>query len=560
MKKYLSILAVTAFAVATVSIGIARGAVTTNPITPWVFGSNGLVKTLLSSSSVQVPSLANLNCIGTNASGTFQSGTCSGGGGGGGTTTTINGVSGPTFTFSATSSGNTLAYSTSTANVILTIPQNVGFFTNNAGYITLNSLSATTPLSYSTSTGALSISLASSTSNGYLSSTDWSTFNGKQAAGNYLTALTGDGSASGPGSAAFTLATVNANVGTFGSSSVIPSFTVNGKGLITGVTTSSFSAITSLNGLTTSTQTFATSSDTNLGLSIVSSGSTHTFTPSWIGTLGVTRGGTGLNALSQGDIIYGSAANTFSALAKDTNATRYLSNTGSSNNPAWAQINLANGITGTLSPANGGTGVANNALSTLTVSGSFPTTLTVSATTSVTLPTSGTLATLAGSETFTNKTLTNPTVNAATITGNVTSTASYDLDGTPNTDDTYTGNASRSFNAGATVAQWESVYLDSSSTWQLTDADAAATSSGMIGLATEAGTAANPMKTLLPGSFARNDAWNWTPGGTLYLSTTAGALTQTQPSGTDDVIRVVGWAVNADVIFWSPSEDYITHT
>jgi hypothetical protein len=51
---------------------------------------------------------------------------------------------------------------------------------------------------------------------------------------------------------------------------------------------------------------------------------------------------------AQGDILYGSAADTITALAKDTNATRYLSNTGASNNPAWAQINLTNGVTGIL--------------------------------------------------------------------------------------------------------------------------------------------------------------------------------------------------------------------
>ena len=39
-----------------------------------------------------------------------------------------------------------------------------------------------------------------------MSSTDWSTFNGKQAAGNYITALTGDVTASGPGSAVTTIA------------------------------------------------------------------------------------------------------------------------------------------------------------------------------------------------------------------------------------------------------------------------------------------------------------------------------------------------------------------
>lgn len=50
-----------------------------------------------------------------------------------------------------------------------------------------------------------------------------------QPAGNYITALTGDATASGPGSAALTLATVNANVGSFTNANI----TVNAKGLIT---------------------------------------------------------------------------------------------------------------------------------------------------------------------------------------------------------------------------------------------------------------------------------------------------------------------------------------
>lgn len=80
---------------------------------------------------------------------------------------------------------------------------------------------------------------ASASNRGALSSADWSTFNGKQAAGNYITALTGDGTASGPGSAAFTLATVNGNVGTFGSASQVAVVTVNGKGLITAAANTS---------------------------------------------------------------------------------------------------------------------------------------------------------------------------------------------------------------------------------------------------------------------------------------------------------------------------------
>ena len=49
------------------------------------------------------------------------------------------------------------------------------------------------------------MSIASGSSNGYLSSTDWTTFNNKQTAGNYITALTGEASASGPGSSSITL-------------------------------------------------------------------------------------------------------------------------------------------------------------------------------------------------------------------------------------------------------------------------------------------------------------------------------------------------------------------
>ncbi len=58
----------------------------------------------------------------------------------------------------------------------------------------------------------------------------------------------------------------------------------------------------------------------------------------------------------QGDLIYGSAADTLLALPKNTTATRYLSNTGASNNPAWAQVVLTDGVSGILPGANGGTG------------------------------------------------------------------------------------------------------------------------------------------------------------------------------------------------------------
>jgi hypothetical protein len=52
-----------------------------------------------------------------------------------------------------------------------------------------------------------------------------------------LPAFTGDATSSA-GASALTLATVNSTTGTFGSSSSIPVVTVNGKGLVTSVTTS----------------------------------------------------------------------------------------------------------------------------------------------------------------------------------------------------------------------------------------------------------------------------------------------------------------------------------
>jgi hypothetical protein len=79
----------------------------------------------------------------------------------------------------------------------------------------------------------------------------------------------------------------------------------------------------------------------------------------------------------------------------------------------------------------GGTGV-NNSGKTITIGGNFTHTgahtlgLTTSANTSVTLPTTGTLATLAGSETFTNKTLTSPVISTITNTGTLTLPTSTD--------------------------------------------------------------------------------------------------------------------------------------
>jgi len=97
--------------------------------------------------------------------------------------------------------------------------------------------------------------------------------------------------------------------------------------------------------------------DTNVTLTLGGSPSAAlvnaaSLTLGWTGQLGVTRGGTGLATVAQGDLLYASALNTIASLPKNTTATRYLANTGTSNAPAWDQINLANGVTGNLSVNN----------------------------------------------------------------------------------------------------------------------------------------------------------------------------------------------------------------
>jgi hypothetical protein len=103
-----------------------------------------------------------------------------------------------------------------------------------------------------------------------------------------ITNLTGDGTANGPGSVPLTLATVNGNVGTFGSTTVVPLVTVNGKGLITAISNATIliSANSQLTGPTLSGAITASS--------LTSVGTIGTGV--WQGTIvAPTYGGTGIN-------------------------------------------------------------------------------------------------------------------------------------------------------------------------------------------------------------------------------------------------------------------------
>jgi hypothetical protein len=149
----------------------------------------------------------------------------------------------------------------------------------------------------------------------------------------------------------------------------------------------------------------------------------------------------------------------------------------------------------------------------------------------------------------------------AKISGRLDRDGETRLDGTPNSDHSAVGPTTNTFNAGESITEVFSVFMHTDGKWYRTDADSTASSTSMLGVHLYNGStvAANsPLLVALPGSFVRDDSFNWTPGDTIYLSVTSGAWASSTPTGTDDVVRVVGHAVTADVVFFNPSPDYIT--
>jgi len=133
---------------------------------------------------------------------------------------------------------------------------------------------------------------------------------------------------------------------------------------------------------------------------------------------------------------------------------------------------------------------------------------------------------------------------------------------TQNTDDTlvledapasdHTANGLKcELTAGENVAFGDVCYMKSDGKLWKGDADAEATSY-CIALALETITADSAGDFLLIG-IARDDTWNWTVGAPLYLSTTAGELTETAPSGSGDIVQILAIATHADRIYFNPS-------
>ena len=129
------------------------------------------------------------------------------------------------------------------------------------------------------------------------------------------------------------------------------------------------------------------------------------------------------------------------------------------------------------------------------------------------------------------------------------------LDPTPSADHTWNGMIG-TFTAGEGMTIGELCYLKSDGKMWQVDASAEATAKGMLAIATATISTDGAGVFLLRG-FIRDDTWTWTVGGDLFGSETAGLPTQTAPSTSASIVRIIGQAYSADVIYFNPDNTFV---
>ena len=104
--------------------------------------------------------------------------------------------------------------------------------------------------------------------------------------------------------------------------------------------------------------------------------------------------------------------------------------------------------------------------------------------------------------------------------------------------------------AGVNLSAGNLVFLHSDSKWLKTDADTESATRGLLGIAMAAISANNTGRVCIFGGVT-NAGWSWTTGATLYVSCTAGGITETAPSGSGDSVRKIGHALSSTTIIFN---------
>ena len=108
---------------------------------------------------------------------------------------------------------------------------------------------------------------------------------------------------------------------------------------------------------------------------------------------------------------------------------------------------------------------------------------------------------------------------------------------------------------GGSLTAGNLYYYNSSGVWVDADADSTSTSTGMLAFAL--GTSASD--GMLVRGYIINSGFSTTTGDIVYVSTTAGGVTTTAPSGSGDVIRIVGYSIDGtnEIIYFSPDNTWV---
>jgi len=103
------------------------------------------------------------------------------------------------------------------------------------------------------------------------------------------------------------------------------------------------------------------------------------------------------------------------------------------------------------------------------------------------------------------------------------------------------------------------VYYLGASSWAAADADAASTASGMLAVASDSTSNNGMVKEGLVRMADNTGFSSASTGDVLYLDTTAGHVTTTPPSGTGDIVRVVGYVYEASnrIIYFDPDTTWL---